>query len=54
MQLPFFMSKEAAHVKCALIDLEARWGDKAEAEMHRERLSERTRMGSDSPNMGNK
>ncbi len=30
-----------AALKLSLIDLEARWGDRAEAEMHRERLSER-------------
>ena len=30
-----------AEVKPTLIDLEARWGDKAEADMHRERLNER-------------
>jgi len=47
------MSKEAAHVKSSLIDLETRWGNKAEAETHRERLSERTRKGCDSPNMRN-
>ncbi|TAL03540.1 MAG: hypothetical protein EPO08_03905 [Rhodospirillaceae bacterium] len=45
---------KAAHVKPSLIDLDARWGNKAEAEMRRERLSEKAREGSDSPNMRNK
>lgn len=31
--------------KFSLIDLEARWGDRAEGESHRERLSERTPRG---------
>ena len=41
---------KAAHVKPSLIDLNARWGNKAEGESHRERLSEMARKGSDSPN----
>lgn len=43
----------AARVKPSLIDLEARWGNKAEGESRRERLSEMARKGCDSPNMRN-